>query len=390
MRATWMKALLATLGALAALLLLTLTGASAADDAWRVGYLHSLSGYLANMGTASRDGFLLAIDEINKRGGIDGRPLQVFVENDESDPSKGVPAAIQLISADRVHAIVGPARSDITEPLGPIAAKARVVDMTCSFILPTQGDYTFATVPTPEEEARVAVGFLADRGARSIGILHAIDLYDKTSAKAFADEAGRRRIQVLATESYNAAADKNFIPQLTKIKAAKPDWLTVLGSGAPVPLIINQKAEIGFAAPVLGNLAFSVAGIEPLLRIAGPNLQGAYLTTVPVAVWETLPKRDPRLPRIVRYREAFKAKYGRDPHMADWWTAQNYDIAFLLAEGLRRAGRDAGGAGLKAALEGIRNFEGVVGSFSFAPGRHAGATGIIIARVEGERIVLVK
>src|SRR5207245_8885157 len=85
MRATWMKALLATLGALAALLLLTLTGASAADDAWRVGYLHSLSGYLANMGTASRDGFLLAIDEINKRGGIDGRPLQVFVENDESE-----------------------------------------------------------------------------------------------------------------------------------------------------------------------------------------------------------------------------------------------------------------------------------------------------------------
>jgi len=61
MRAS-MKALLATLGALAALLLLALTGASAADDAWRVGYRHSLSGYLANMGTASRDGFLLAID----------------------------------------------------------------------------------------------------------------------------------------------------------------------------------------------------------------------------------------------------------------------------------------------------------------------------------------
>ena len=62
MHATWMKALLATLGALAALMLLALTGAGAADDAWRVGYLHSLSGYLANMGTASRDGFLLAID----------------------------------------------------------------------------------------------------------------------------------------------------------------------------------------------------------------------------------------------------------------------------------------------------------------------------------------
>jgi branched-chain amino acid transport system substrate-binding protein len=385
-----MKTLFATLGALAALVLLAPTRLGAAGEPWRIGYLHSFSGYLANMGTASRDGFLLGVDEINKRGGVDGRPFKVFSQNDESDPSKGVPAAIQLINADRVLAIVGPARSDITEPLGPIAARAGVVDMTCSFILPTQGDYTFATVPAPEEEARVAVGFLAGKGARSIGILHAIDLYDKISAKAFTDEAGRHGIKVLATESYNAAADKNFIPQLTKIKAAAPDWLTVLGSGAPVPLIINQKTEIGFGAAVLGNLAFAAAGIGPLLRIAGPNLQGAYMMTLPVAVWETLPRQDPRLPRIVRYREAFKAKYGRDPVMADWWTAQNYDIAFLLAEGLRRAGPNAGGAALRTALEGLRNFEGVVGTFSFGPGQHAGNRGVVVARVEGDRIVLVK
>ena len=98
----------------------------------------------------------------------------------------------------------------------------------------------------------------------------------------------------------------------------------------------------------------------------------------------------PRLPRIVRYRDAFKAKYGSYPVMADWWTAQNYDIAYLLAEALKRAGTSADGAALRAALEGIRNFEGVIGTFSFAAGQHAGAKGIVIARVEGDRIVLVK
>ncbi len=384
-----MKTLLAALGAFVAILVFAIPGASAAEE-YRIGYLNSFSGYLANMGTVSRDGFLLAIEEINKRGGANGRQLKVIVENDESDPSKGVPAAIRLINAEKVLAIVGPARSDVTEPLGAIAAKAQVVDMTCSFILPTQGGYTFATVPSPEEEARVAIGFLARRGARTIGILNAIDLYDKTSAKAFAEEAGKHGIKVVATESYNAAVDKNFIPQLTKIKAANPDWLTVQGSGAAVPLLMNQKGEIGFEAPTLGNLAFSVGGISPLLKIAGRNVQGTHLTTLPVGVWETLPKNDPRLKRIVQYRDAFKAKYGDYPVMANWWAAQNYDIAFLLADALKRAGPSATGASLKAALEGIKNFEGVVGTFSFSPGQHAGATGIVIARIEGERLVLVK
>jgi len=342
------------------------------------------------MGTVSRDGFLLAVDEINKKGGVKGRPIKVIMENDESDPSKGVPAAIRLINAEKVLAIVGPARSDITEPLGPIAEKAQAVDMTCSFILPTKGDYTFATVPSPQEEARVALDFLKSKGARSLGMFHAIDLYDKISAKAFAEEAEKRGIKVAATESYNAMVDKNFIPQLTKLKAANPEWAGILGSGAPVPVILNQKAEIGFAARVFGNLAFTVGGVPPLIKIAAKNAQGAYLTTLPVAVWETLPKDDPRLARIVHFREAFKAKYGDYPVMANWWVAQNYDIGFLLAEALKRAGPNPTGASLKAALERVKDFQGVVGSFSFSPTQHAGATGVVIGQIEGERLILAK
>ncbi len=385
-----MRTRIAVLAGFALLSAVAFAGGSAAEEPYRIGYIHSFSGYLANMGTVSRDGFLLAVDEINKKGGVNGRPLKVIMENDESDPSKGVPAAIRLINAEKVLAIVGPARSDITEPVGPIAEKSQVVDMTCSFILPTKGDYTFATVPSPQEEARVALDFLKAKGARSIGIFHAIDLYDKISAKAFADEAEKRGIRVVATESYNAMVDKNFIPQLTKLKAENPDWLTVLGSGAPVPVILNQKVEIGFTAPVLGNLAFTVGGVPPLIKLAGQNVQGAYLTTLPVAIWETLLKDDRRLKRIVQFREAFKAKYGEYPVMANWWVAQNYDIGFLLAEALKGTGPNPTGASLKAALERIKDFHGVVGSFSFSSTQHSGATGIVIGQIEGARVVLVK
>ena len=83
--------------------------------------LHSFAGCPSNMGGRSRDGLMLAVDEINKRGGVNGRQLKVIVDNDESDTAKGVPTVVKLITGEKVLAIVEPARSGITEALGPMA-----------------------------------------------------------------------------------------------------------------------------------------------------------------------------------------------------------------------------------------------------------------------------
>jgi len=372
-----------------ALVLVLATGA-AAEDTYKLGYLHSFTGYLGATGAPSRDGFMAAVGEINTKGGINGRRITVVQENDESDPAKGVPAGIRLMTAEKVLALVGPGRSDVTEALGPIAEKAQVVDMTCSLILPTKGSYTFDTIPKPSEEARAAITFIKARGAKTLAIINAIDLYDKTAAKEFADEAGRHGIKVIGVESFNAAVDKNFIPQLTKLRAGNPDWLAVVAAGAPVPLILNQKAEMGFSVPVIGNLTFTVVGLPSLLKIAGANAQGAHFVTLPVAVWETLPKGDARLAKVTEFREAYKAMYREYPIMANWWIAQNWDIGNLLAEALKRAGANPTGASLKAAMESIKGFPGVTGTFTFSATEHAGASGVVIAKIEGERLVLQK
>jgi branched-chain amino acid transport system substrate-binding protein len=132
---------------------LGVANANSADEPHKVGMLHSFAGCPSNMGGPSRDGLMLAVDEINKRGGVNGRQLKVIVDNDESDTAKGAPTVVKLITGEKVLAIVGPARSDITEALGPMAERDQVVDMTWSGILPTRGDYmcdyTFLTMPSP-------------------------------------------------------------------------------------------------------------------------------------------------------------------------------------------------------------------------------------------------
>lgn len=367
-------------------------GAYAADEPYKIGMLTSFSGYVANMGLGGRDGLMLAVDEINKRGGVHGRMIKIIPLNDELDATKGVPLAVRLLEGEKVLAVVGPVRSDIVEAVAPMMEKSQVVDMVGSTILPTKHNYAFATAPTPEEEAPVAIAFLKKNGAKSVAILSAIDVWARTLAKTWADEAEKQGLKVVAAESYNSATDKNFIPQLSKFKSAGADWILVTGAGPAAGLILKQKAEIGYTANVFGSTVFPVAGISTLVQIGGPAaVDGTYFATAPFSVWDAFPPEDPRYKAISEFREAFKAKYNNYPEPGHWWIAQNYDIGMLLAEAIKRAGPNVTGATLKAALEGIQGYQGVLGvGFNFSPERHSGVSGVVVAQIKDGKVVLVK
>ena len=155
---------------------------------------------------------------------------------------------------------------------------------------------------------------------------------------------------------------------------------------------MKQKAEIGYTANVFGSTVFPVAGISTLLQIGGPAaVDGTYFATAPFSVWEAFPPEDPRYKAIAEFREAFKAKYNNYPEPGHWWIAQNYDIGMLLAEAIKRAGSNVTGATLKAALEGIQGYQGVLGvSFNFSPERHSGVSGVVVAQIKDGKVVLVK
>jgi len=362
-----------------------------AENTYKIGMLTSLSGYVANMGLGGRDGLMLAVDQINQAGGIHGRKLEVVQLNDESDATKGVPLAVKMIEGEKALAVVGPVRSDIVEAVAPMMIKNQVVNMVCSTILPTKSDYAFATAPTPEEEAPVAIAFLKQQGAKSVAILSAIDVWARTLGQNWAAEAKKQGLTVVAAESYNSATDKNFIPQLSKFKAANADWILVTGAGPAAGLILKQKAEMGYTAKVFGSTTFPVAGLPAIVQIAGPAAaEGTYFAAVPFSVWDTFPAEDPRSKTIGNFREAFKAKYNQYPEPSQWWVAQNYDIGMLLAEGIKRAGPNVTGETLKKALEGIKGQQGVLGvTYNYSPEHHSGVSGVVVAQIKSGNVALV-
>lgn len=365
--------------------LLTSRGVLAADPI-KIGFMHSFSGYLAPVGVACRDGFNVAIEEIN-RNGVNGRKLEAIFENDESDTSKGVPAAIRLMSNQKLAFFVGPGRSDVTEALGPMLTKAQIPSITLSVVLPTAQDYTFAGSPAVVEEARLSIDFVKKQGGKTIAVLSAIDLYDKTFGIAAIEEAKKQGIEVVASESYNAVSDKNFIPQLSRFKAANAEWMLLAGplSG----LILKQKAEIGYLGKVIGNILFPAQGLQSLLQIAGAALEGSYFTATQSMVWDTLPKNDARQAVTIRFREEFSKKLGRYPEAEKMGYGQGYDAAFILADALKRAGPDATGPAVKEAMEHVSGLMGANGTYSFAKGSHASNSGYVIASIKGNSFVLI-
>lgn len=367
------------------------SGAQGAENTYKIGMLTSLSGYVANMGLGGRDGLLLAVDQINQAGGIHGRKIEVVQLNDESDSTKGVPLAVKMIEGEKALAVVGPVRSDIVEAVAPMMIKNKVVNMVCSTILPKRADYAFATAPTPEEEAPVAIAFLKQQGAKSVAILSAIDVWARTLGQTWAAEAKKQGLTVVAAESYNSATDKNFIPQLSKFKAANADWILVTGAGPAAGLILKQKAEMGYAAKVFGSTTFPVAGLPAIVQIAGPEAaEGTYFAAVPFSVWDTFPAEDPRSKTIGTFREAFKAKYGQYPEPSQWWVGQNYDIGMLLAEAIKRAGPNVTGESLKKAMESIKGQQGVLGvTYDYSPEHHSGVSGVVVAQIKNGNVALV-
>ena len=135
---------------------------------------------------------------------------------------------------------------------------------------------------------------------------------------------------------------------------------------------------------MFGSTVFTVAGISALVQIGGPAaVDGTYFATVPFAVRDNVPPEDPRYKTIAQFREAFKAKYNNYPDLSQWWIAQNYDIGMLLAEAIKRAGPNVTGATLKTALEGIQDYQGVLGvSFNFSPERHSGGGGVVVGQIK--------
>jgi len=327
----------------------------------RVGVYGDLSGQTSSFGESTRNGILMAIDEINAAGGIGGRKVEAIVEDDQGQPQQASTVVTKLINQNKVHAVLGEVASSNSLAAAPRAQEAKIPMITPSSTNPAVtkvGDYIFRVCFTDDFQGAVAAKFATNTlKAKKAAILGDFNSdYSKGMSQYFTQEFTGAGGQIVAQQSYTNT-DADFKGQLTNIRSAAPDVIFVPGYYGQVGVIAKQAKELGITAPLLGGDGWDS---PKLFELGGTALNGAYMVN-------HYSVDDPS-PAIQKFVAAYKAKYNGT--VPDAIAALAYDAMNVLADAIKRAGT-TDPAKLRDAIAATQNFSGVTGSISINSSRDA-------------------
>jgi branched-chain amino acid transport system substrate-binding protein len=325
-----------------------------AADPIKVGIIKPLSGPVAYDGTNVVRGAQIAIDAVNAKGGVLGRPLQLVIEDGQCVPAESVNAAEKLCVRDKVPVIEGAFCSSSTGAVMPIIKKYKIPFVTGISTSPklteSGNEYFFRAVGTSKLFADAfARAFVEKLKIKKVAYLAVNDDWGRGSSQAFS-----KAIEALggstATIEIFDPNETNFYPFLTKIKALNPDAIYVVANTAPAAAIAKQVKEVGLNVKTFGEGAWTS---KTFMDLAGPASEGLY------GMVEYSPTIENDL--IKRFVDEFKKRHNDIP---DKYSSQGYTVANIIVEAIRRAGAPDPEK-IRVALE-QTDHNGIAGTYRFS------------------------
>ncbi len=329
-------------------------------DKVRIGVFMSTTGTTANFGISSVNGIKLAAEEVNAAGGINGKQVELLVQDDRSDASEAATIVTKFVTQDQVHGIIGEVASSRSIAAAPIAQNAKIPMLTPSSTNPEvtkKGNFIFRSCfIDPYQGAAIAQFAAKTLGAKTAAIM--VDRkndYSTGLEKVISETFTKLGGKMVATQSYQEG-DQDFNAQLTSLKGSNPEVLFVPGYYNDVGLIAKQARDKGITVPLIGGDGWDS---EQLYKIGGTALNGSYFTNH-YSPYDTDPK-------VVKFVNDYKAKYGSIP---DALAATAYDAARIMFDAVKRS-KSLAGPDVRDALAATKDFPGVTGTVTFNENRDA-------------------
>jgi branched-chain amino acid transport system substrate-binding protein len=320
------------------------------EGTYKVGVLYPLTGDGAVYGLPLQKTTKIAIDEINKKGGVNGKKLEAIYEDGKCNPKDGNLAAQKLVNVDKVQVIIGGACSGETLGAAPIAEENQVILISPTATSPditSAGDFIFRLAPSDAFAGIVASGHSFENlGAKKAAVISENTDYAQGLGNVFKQNFESLGGKIVADETFNPE-DTDFRSQVTKVKAAKPDVIYLVPQTTPKGvLLLKQIKEAGVSQQLVVN--------EVLL---GRNVidENPELTEGMIGVEQKFDETNLKAaPLLAEYtRQA-----NEEPPFPAFMSA-SYDIVYIIADAIIEVGYD--GSAIKDYLYGLDDYEGAVG-----------------------------
>jgi ABC-type branched-subunit amino acid transport system substrate-binding protein len=316
-----------------------------ADDEIKIGSLSALTGDLAAYGGPIQNGAEMAVEHINRAGGVLGKKLKLVTRDSQTNPTAAVDAAHKLVNIDRAVAIVGALSSGVTIPVATsVSVPNRVVQISPASTSPEitylkDDDFIFRTVPSDALQCLVLARVAMDRGFKKISTIYVNNSYGEGLAKAMKEAYEKIGGRVLISVPFNKG-EPSYRSEIQKAVKDGPDALLLIAYPENGVKILRQAIEFGLANKFL--FPDGMKAPEIIENVGAKYLNGTY-GTAPAPVASDLTKE---------FREGYKKRFGEYPPKP--YIDTNYDATVLIALAMQKAGK-TDGSSIKNAIRDVAN-----------------------------------
>src|SRR5512139_945292 len=341
----------------------------AAKEPYKVGAVFSVTGRASFLGEPEKRTAEMLVEEMNKQGGIKGRPVELVLYDDESDETKCVLLVKKLIKTDKVPVIIGPSVSGNTLAVVSVCNEAQVPLISCAaaikIVTPVEErKWIFKVAPSDSHSVERIYEFLLKQGKKKVAIMTVSDGYGASGREELLRLAPKMGIELVADERYGPK-DTDLTAQLTRIRGTGAQALVNWSVGPTQVLAVKNWRDLGMTSMtfVQSHGFASTKNIE----LAGGAAEGVFCPLGRVNIPDLVPATHPQKQVIMAYNAAYQGRF-KEPLSA--FGGHAWDSLKLAAEAIGAVGPDP--AKIRDYIENRKNFVGQGGVFNFSPTDHCG------------------
>jgi branched-chain amino acid transport system substrate-binding protein len=314
----------------------------------KIGAVLSVTGAGAGLGIPTRNGILLAEKTINAKGGINGRPIKIIIEDDSSNPDTALSKANDLLFNQKVVGLLGPSLTASTVAIGGLTHANKIPQLAFTGIGPAverERKCVMHMAPPQRLNAQALLEYAKHIKATKLGVLHDAG-YGAVVLAELRQQIDKYGVKLVAVEKFEIGAT-DTTAQAAKVKAAQPDAVLIIATSATP---FRNVRQLQMTQPVLAALGSSSYEYVNAMGVGADNV------TIP----EFLVGEDP-LPHQKAFVDLYKQTYNSTPKNQE---ANSWDSVHVLVQAIAKAGPDAGPQAICDAVRGP--YSGVLADFDFS------------------------